>query len=728
MSRTVFAIILVCVLVGSLNASWAAESQRVVLAIYSSRSNLAGNTIVNDTIRTVLGAHTNIDYRNEYINNATTLSESTLSALSNFLRSKYASESVDVIMAIGTDAVRFANERGAELFPGVPIVTRGSRDLVERWGDGPPVVAVLEPELVKHMQGQLNFILSVQPNVREVVVVSGAGEIDRQRELVTRQALQPFENRIKLTYLSGLSLEDTQRRLSKLPARTAILFLTVSEDGAGKRLQTRDVLVKIAPTANAPIYAYTAAHLGSGVVGGFVLDQELMAREAAEVALRILQGEKITDIPSRETSATPKVDWRALRRWSINENRLPAGTSIQFREPSLWDIYKWRIIGVLSLCVVEAVLILALLIQRAQRRRAEEEATRSRQLLQSSIDALDTHVVLLDEHANIIAVNESWRRFTESLGNAHINYGVGNNYLHILESYSECDAAVVIGKNVRDVMRGESTGFSHSYQRSSGRSESWFELKVYSFLSQGVLRMALTHQDITELKRAHEIQEQHNGQLLQAQDEERRRIARDLHEVTAQNIAMVKAELSIAWAASTGRRTAEQLREGILVCDQVIKELRTLSYLLHPPFLDDAGLVPALRWYVRGFVERTTIDVEILLTEDIGRLSLDTETALFRVVQESLTNIHRHSGSRSAVVWLTKDKEEVVVRIQDDGCGINEKADNAAGGTPGVGIMGMRHRLRQLGGRLEIESDSHGTTVTARTPISKEAYIAHSGS
>ena len=728
MTRTGFAIIRVCVLVGSLNAVWAAESQKVVLAIYSSRNNLAGNVIVNDTIRTVFGAHANIDYRTEYINNATTLSESTLSALSDFLRSKYAAESVDVIMAIGTDAVRFVNERGAELFPGVPVVSWGSRDLVERWGDGPPVVAVVEPEPVNHIQGQLNFILRVQPDVRDVFVVAGASEFDRQRESAARQALQPFENRVKLTYLAGLSIEDTERRLSNLPARTAILFLSMNQDGAGKTFLPRDVLVKIAPSVNAPVYALSAAQLGSGVVGGFLIDQEDMAQQAADTVLRILQGEKVTDIPLRESSAIFKVDWRALRRWNIGENRLPAGTSILFREPTLWDIYKGRIIGVLSLCVLEAVLIFALLIQQARRKRAEEEATRSRQLLQSSIDALDTHVVLLDEHANIIAVNESWRHFAESLGNAHINYGVGNNYLQILGSYSECDAAVVIGKNVRDVMRGESTGFCHSYQSSSGPSESWFELKVYSFLSQGVLRMALTHQDITELKRAHDIQEQHNGQLLKAQDEERRRIARDLHEVTAQNIAMVKAELSIAWAGSTGRRTAEQLREGILVCDQVIKELRTLSYLLHPPFLDDAGLVPALRWYVRGFVESTTIDVEILVTEDIGRLSIDTETALFRVVQESLTNIHRHSGSRSAVVWLTKDKEEVVVRIQDDGCGMNEKADTAAGGTPGVGIIGMRHRLRQLGGRLEIESDSHGTTVTARTPISREAYIAHSGS
>src|SRR5262249_35285075 len=119
---------------------------------------------------------------------------------------------------------------------------------------------------------------------------------------------------------------------------------------------------------------------------------------------------------------------------------------------------------------------------------------------------------------------------------------------------------------------------------------------------------------------------------------------------------------------------------------------------------------------------------EVLVIKNIGRLPSDAETALFRIVQESLTNIHRHSGSRSAVVWVTKDGDDVVVRIQDEGHGMPPRpADRyQKGRTPGVGILGMRQRLRKLGGRLEIESDSQGTTVTARTPIPKETYVANS--
>jgi len=213
------------------------------------------------------------------------------------------------------------------------------------------------------------------------------------------------------------------------------------------------------------------------------------------------------------------------------------------------------------------------------------------------------------------------------------------------------------------------------------------------------------------------MHEQLAGLLIQVQDQERRRIARDIHDVTVQNIATIKANLTRA--LELPKSLAHALKESASLCDQVIKELRTLSYLLHPPLLDEAGLVTALQCYVRGFSERSGINVDILVIENIGRLPSDAETALFRVVQESLTNIHRHSGSRNALVWVMKDNGDVVVRVQDEGHGMPERPTHRAGKgqIPGTGILGMRERLTQLGGRLEIESDSRGTTVTARTPI-----------
>jgi signal transduction histidine kinase len=202
--------------------------------------------------------------------------------------------------------------------------------------------------------------------------------------------------------------------------------------------------------------------------------------------------------------------------------------------------------------------------------------------------------------------------------------------------------------------------------------------------------------------------------------------------VTAQNLAVMKADLIQVQKASRSMDCAarEALTEVMFLSDQVIGELRTVSYLLHPPLLDEAGLVPAIGWYVSGFMQRSGIKVEWRAMPEIPRFRPDMEVVLYRVVQEGLTNIHRHSGSARAVLSLFTQNGDVVVQIQDYGCGIAEfRADN--GGTvssPGVGIPGMRQRMNQLGGRLKIESGPRGTTVTASAPIQEGRCASYSRS
>jgi signal transduction histidine kinase len=160
------------------------------------------------------------------------------------------------------------------------------------------------------------------------------------------------------------------------------------------------------------------------------------------------------------------------------------------------------------------------------------------------------------------------------------------------------------------------------------------------------------------------------------------------------------------------------------LAEQTMTEIRTLSYLLHPPFLDETGLLSALRWYAAGFAERSGITVDLELPDSFERLPLDTETALFRIVQESLTNIHRYAGSDTARIRLQRDAETLVLEIEDRGHGIPKASLDhimSGGGAVGVGIAGMSERMEQLGGRLEITSGDHGTTVRARLRLLQDA-------
>jgi signal transduction histidine kinase len=219
-----------------------------------------------------------------------------------------------------------------------------------------------------------------------------------------------------------------------------------------------------------------------------------------------------------------------------------------------------------------------------------------------------------------------------------------------------------------------------------------------------------------------------SARLLQLQDEERRRIARELHDSVGQMLAALNMNLSaVRGDIERLSKTANALADSESLVHEMTTEVRTISHLLHPPLLDEAGLSSALRWYVDGFALRSKIKVDLDLPEDFGRLPRESETAIFRVMQECLTNIHRHSGSPIAKIRLRQHDHQVIVEIEDKGKGIppDKREEMSTSGTPGVGIRGMRERLRQLGGTLEINSNGAGTVITARLPMTETSSPAN---
>lgn len=237
-----------------------------------------------------------------------------------------------------------------------------------------------------------------------------------------------------------------------------------------------------------------------------------------------------------------------------------------------------------------------------------------------------------------------------------------------------------------------------------------FSFRVLSQVksSIGVLVTDLTaHKQLAELA----------ARLQGMQDEERRRIARELHDSVGQLLAAVGMNIGIvrAQAHKLDDKGARAVSDNYMLVEQVTREIRTISHLLHPPLLDMAGLASALRWYVDGFSERSKIKIEMEIPSDFGRLSSEIEIAVFRVVQECLTNIHRHSGSSTAAIRIHQEGDQLIIQVRDSGKGISpEKQREFSTSTlGGVGFSGMRERLKLLGGKLEIQSGATGTTVTA---------------
>ena len=232
----------------------------------------------------------------------------------------------------------------------------------------------------------------------------------------------------------------------------------------------------------------------------------------------------------------------------------------------------------------------------------------------------------------------------------------------------------------------------------------------------------------SQLHQANEALQRLSSRLLTLQDEERRRIGRELHESTAQTLACIGMNLGIVHGAaeqllpSASRALAESTR----LVDQCVREIRTLSYVMHPPLLDDIGLVPALRWYAEGFASHSGVAVDVEAPPALGRLTQELETALFRIVQEFLVNVHRHNGSESVCIQVARLADAVTLSIEDR----RARAAAVMGPAPelteglteaelqaGVGIMSMRERVRLLGGEFEISSSDTGTVVCTRLPL-----------
>lgn len=227
-------------------------------------------------------------------------------------------------------------------------------------------------------------------------------------------------------------------------------------------------------------------------------------------------------------------------------------------------------------------------------------------------------------------------------------------------------------------------------------------------------------QDVTEQVQSNQELRRISQQLLKEQDNQRRQLARELHESAGQSLAALKMTLGrLREAVSQGARAAASLTESATaLADAAAREVRTVSYLLHPPMLDDAGLGPALRWYARGFTERSGISVSVEIADPFPRYSQEIETTIFRVVQEALTNVHRYSGSRLAEIRVTECDSQLRVEVRDHGCGFASSANAAHGrAVLGVGISGMRERVEQIGGTFELDSvPAEGTTVRVTLP------------
>ncbi len=623
---------------------------------------------------------------------------------------KYRDRKPDVIIAVGREPLKLLVESHNKTFPGVPIVFCGSTkemlDQLKLDSSFTGVWGVAEPEKT------LIAALRLQPSTKHVVVVGGVGAYDRELESIVKKALHSYESKLEFTYLTDLEMPTLRERLRHLPNGSIVYHTSLMQDAAGTRfIDASQSVPLIASAANAPVFVVDDVDLGRGTVGGDLLSFDVEGRAAAAMAVRVLNGETPANIPIVESPNAYMFDWLAMQRWGLKESDLPPGSVVLNRRPTLWESYRWYILGGILLIVAETLLTLGLLWQRARRRKVEEKLHASEKKLAGVVASAMDAIIAIDEKQRVIVFNPA------------------------SEKMFGCTAAEAIGSDLdRFIPQGFHFGQSGVTNRAMGApgeplalrangEEFPIEASISQEEADGEKMLTVIIRDITERKMAEAAIVNLSGQLIQAQEAERSRIAREIHDDYLQRLAVLSIELSdltkYLERDSEGSHRLRELRDRV---GELSSDLHSLSHRLHSSTLDNLGLIPALTSLCMEFGDHHSIDVDFVEENVPPDIPKEVALCLFRITQEALQNIKKHSHSDSAVVWAKGLEQKIHLSISDRGAGF----DQAGSIQSGIGIQSMEERVRLVGGQFAVHSrPMEGTTIDVWVPIASDKFASH---
>jgi len=497
----------------------------------------------------------------------------------DYLRALVASRPLDLVVTVGGPAATLAAQHRGDLFASVPTLLMG---LDRR--QAPPAVSPNQVVVAEDIDvpGLVANILRLLPDTKRIVVALGNSPLERFWRDQAQREFAPFADRVAFEWFNGLTLEQMRRRAADLPAHSAILYGLLAVDAAGVPHEQDEGLKSLSSVANAPIFGIFEFQLGHGIVGGPLLSVERAGRRSADVALAILRGESPAALRLTPPVAPRDIfDWRELRRWNVREERLPSGSEVRFRPPSLWQAYRRALLAGLAILVLEALLIAGLLAERARRRSAEDVA-------------------------------------------------------HAL-----------------------------------------------------------------------------NRRLLTAQEDERKRIARELHDDLSQRLARLSidaARLEYAAAVPLDGGAPSPMRAELA---RLSEDVHALAYQLHPSTLDDLGLAEALKVECDRFSRLEAIPVKLDVPAGTPEPTREVALCLFRIAQEGLRNVARHA--RAASVELSfRANGDLCMTLRDDGVGFDPAVHHRR---PSLGLAGMRERVELVGGKIDVRSaPGRGTAIEVRVP------------
>ena len=631
-------------------------------------------------------------------------------SLAETLHRGYAGVKLDVVVAATFPVLQFAMQHRDQMFPGVPIVFTdvGRPEEQKMW---PRVTGVITSV---GMRETIDLALRLHPNTSAVAIITGVTQWDKYWLTVAHSELLRHQDKVREIDIIGPATQQIIEKVAELPPSTVVLFQLRPDDLTQPALEPIDILAAVAQRL--PTYsAWQGLALNRGGVGGAYRNLPKDAVLNGEIVARVLSGERPENIPVvHDTDLQVHVDWRALQRWHIPEAALPPGAVVEYRQLTFWQRDRKYILIAIALVVAQALLIAGLLLQRARKRKAEAILLESEDRFRVMADTTPSLVWMCDAHGRITYLNGRRIAFTGTgsptdFGDNWITYVHPDDVEHMLHTLYE---ALKIKQP-----------FSQEYRlrRSDGVYRWMFDVASPRVNGDGSFGGFIGSAiDTTDQKLAHQALEKISGQLIEAQEQERSRIARDLHDDICQRLALLSMEIGQANRISNGSFAANRpnLENIQKHCSEIAVDVQSLSHQLHSSTLDCLGVAAAVRAFCGELSKQHEVSIEFTESNVPEHLPRDLSLCLFRIAQEALHNAVKYSGTNQFSVALSATVEQVQLIVRDAGGGfdVEEAKKNR-----GLGLVSMQERVNLVHGRFSVDSSpGQGTRIFAAVPFNAE--------